>query len=1151
VEQNYQEMTRKISEKTLSRIRENPEEAGEYYEGIREHLKENKLDKDAAIPMIKEICGGEINDYLADHLADLATFEEPDFDDLDGEGFFVDVGQWLTGKYPGEKATGEFLKKYGSEKINSITVYRRPLNTFLKYATNILTQGKLVEAAKQYSYDKLFHLFVVINNKFVTEKNETVNASDKVPKDLDKLNTPETKMPIPVNKSLTVGDLFENSRKKIGDKHFFSYAALSWNCQDFIQELLDASGLSNPTIRQFIVQNVEGIAKELPKYTNPLFTTITDFAALAKQAVEKFKSFFKGKGLNEQPTYDWSKIKPLKEVLSGSGLPTPDALNSSPQYQAASAVEKAAMWEQFLKDHPDFDSISKHFAKPVTKGAGLFSDAIKKQAEERGMRFQQQVKELEDQIAAEIAADPTAANPPRLGAAARKIDRLRAQLRNLKLSRSLAGPGTYLTKGLGIGDMVGGNNLDDYYANLKPGDRGYNPTFYDPDYASYELKKNTGYDSLAEQADDLNHNLGIDAEERYQLAQQNAVLQNPKIKADYDRLTGEDKPRGANKVSATDLEEFAKENHPPGNDPLAFSTWKNPPSLYDWFLKKYAGSVVPGMDEFNAAYTKLGWPAFDAASWGKIPDEILKNIWQHIQAGTFPNYTTERQQQDAFRKAYNDQQFWQGFASGFFKTFGPFEPLLQFVPGGDVIQEGLDAIQAAVQPDDESDEKSEEPEASEESGSGISGGARLGEDEDEAVGEETGSGTEKPGDDEQMIEFGDGLAAKASTVARLLPAYNLHTAARYLNDSIKRGSKPETLKEKIKEILKVQSHYHPGISEDEHFNHEWHSSEMEHLPKDSEKRKKNFAHLIKRAHEYDHSPKYERDDDEKADEWGAQREPKEKPGDDEQMIEFGDGLTDENGMIRQILHTVGTNIIHATVLLNQSKDILNQNHQYFNMDPTARDVGERIFNEIDKVVAYTPPLVRTLEPWLKLYGGALIVSEDEGPLREAVHKSLDAAGTRIAKAISLFKEAKTSLENHHRLLSGNAYLLKDTEKAFRDIGNIADHLTEVLKLISVVIHQIEQLVPGSTGSGISLGEGIEKGALNGYKTSLPEKERREILKKDCQGSRGAIEKTIKRVNFVANFNKGEVSEIAKKDLKWLEKMLEKYDDDAEYHWNHF
>jgi hypothetical protein len=483
--------------------------------------------------------------------------------DEEGEGFFSTIGKIFTGKYSGEKGVISFLQDYGETKITKLSCYRKPIEGLLSLGLTGLTAGKIDAAIKKQGYDKLFHLFMLINDKFLVEKNDIVNMTTKLPQIREYL--PDDGFDIPVTKNLTINQMVDNCKQKIGEEHFFVYKPFSWNCQDFIWNLLDASGLGNPAAKQFILQDAKSIEKEIPSWSAKLAGIVTDIAAGAKQLFGKGIGFnrvndqshiglinrellnegFDGTSSLQQRTaainriirnggFDWlisqqvrimaeahsgvetpeirwlwnvfiipfygtlrpqpaglpprrapqapwvNRVRepgPLPEPkgkgmrnqrfedLSGAGLPTPDALNSSPQYQAASAVEKAAMWEQFLKDHPgffrkkfagDFDSISKHFAKPVTKGAGLFSDAIKKQEEERATRFQQQVKELEDQIAAEIAADPTAANRPGAGPATRKIDHLRAQLRNLKLSRSLAGPGTYLTKGLGMGRMKQG-----------------------------------------------------------------------------------------------------------------------------------------------------------------------------------------------------------------------------------------------------------------------------------------------------------------------------------------------------------------------------------------------------------------------------------------------------------------------------------------------------------------------------------------------------------------------------------------------------------------------------------------------------------------------------------------------------------------------
>ena len=60
----------------------------------------------------------------------------------------------------------EMLKKHGNEMITSIVIVRSPLSNILHQILNSLTLGHLENRLNEYDYNSLFHLKVIINNKY-------------------------------------------------------------------------------------------------------------------------------------------------------------------------------------------------------------------------------------------------------------------------------------------------------------------------------------------------------------------------------------------------------------------------------------------------------------------------------------------------------------------------------------------------------------------------------------------------------------------------------------------------------------------------------------------------------------------------------------------------------------------------------------------------------------------------------------------------------------------------------------------------------------------------------------------------------------------------------------------------------------------------
>lgn len=169
----------------------------------------------------------------------------------------------------------KFLKKYGNEKITSITVYRYPLDTLTNTLLQLVTAGDWNEIKRKGGHDTLFHLGIIINGKYNIEKLEKLEGKE----DSSILTKPEVQlMDVPINKDLTIGELVEKAKKGMG-KNFYTYSALgNNNCQNFVLELLKNNGLLNESLKEFIFQNIEKLVEETPSLTQYLAQGITDLA---------------------------------------------------------------------------------------------------------------------------------------------------------------------------------------------------------------------------------------------------------------------------------------------------------------------------------------------------------------------------------------------------------------------------------------------------------------------------------------------------------------------------------------------------------------------------------------------------------------------------------------------------------------------------------------------------------------------------------------------------------------------------------------------------------------------------------------------------------------------------------------------------------
>ncbi len=200
----------------------------------------------------------------------------------DGQGFFF--------RDPGKLSPSirKLLEGVGDEKITSIKLFRKPIS--------LSSFAKFIGALKGTNYDQLLHLGLILNNKDLLDKQEVIHFERSgVPSGSETLD-------VDVNKDITINELLEKTRKRMGDNAFTSYSARRQNCQDFVMNVLSANGLSSPIYTQFIKQDLQKVFENLPKYAEQ----IADFVTGAQRVVERVTQ---GEGASKMYNYQLHEAK--------------------------------------------------------------------------------------------------------------------------------------------------------------------------------------------------------------------------------------------------------------------------------------------------------------------------------------------------------------------------------------------------------------------------------------------------------------------------------------------------------------------------------------------------------------------------------------------------------------------------------------------------------------------------------------------------------------------------------------------------------------------------------------------------------------------------------------------------------------------------
>lgn len=192
----------------------------------------------------------------------LERLEEAEQPQMEGDGLLNIASSLWSPSTAEPPQIRKFLQDHGSEIITKMFVRREPLSFLINSVLMLFSFGEVYRKIRASPYDELYHLSLYIETnagtKFIFQKNERININEKITQN-EYIET----LPVRVIKQITVNELFENTKKLMGDK-FYPYNAIYNNCQNFVTNVLKANNLLVPIASQFINQNVSQIFNSTP-----------------------------------------------------------------------------------------------------------------------------------------------------------------------------------------------------------------------------------------------------------------------------------------------------------------------------------------------------------------------------------------------------------------------------------------------------------------------------------------------------------------------------------------------------------------------------------------------------------------------------------------------------------------------------------------------------------------------------------------------------------------------------------------------------------------------------------------------------------------------------------------------------------------------
>ena len=222
--------------------------------------------------------GGEVKpNEETEQVNEEKVVEQEDEVKVEEKSMFDKLVDFFTGGDVGQSVKNN-LKKYGDKSITAITIARTPVQKAVTILLNVISNGLFDKIKNKIGHDSFFHLYLIVElddgKKLRVEKNQTLKISDYKPEKNEETQSVDLR-----GKVLTLNQMFDSVYNKYGRNRVNIYNALSTNCQRFVSDILQASGILTIKNKKFINQDVKQLADELPENLQKGMKKITDVAS--------------------------------------------------------------------------------------------------------------------------------------------------------------------------------------------------------------------------------------------------------------------------------------------------------------------------------------------------------------------------------------------------------------------------------------------------------------------------------------------------------------------------------------------------------------------------------------------------------------------------------------------------------------------------------------------------------------------------------------------------------------------------------------------------------------------------------------------------------------------------------------------------------
>jgi len=194
-------------------------------------------------------------------------------------GRIIEAVDSLKGERDLPKHVRNVLNKHGDEIVTMIRIGRSPLPSALHSIFNVLTAGNWKDILAKTGIDKLYHTFMIINEKYTLEKNAVITLTSPA----RQIQDGDEIIRVKVTGNKTIREMMDNTRKYMGSQ-FIPYNIFKNNCQVFIDSILKSNGWSTQGTTKFLKQNLEDLLKSLPEWGKMIAQASSDIGGNLENA---------------------------------------------------------------------------------------------------------------------------------------------------------------------------------------------------------------------------------------------------------------------------------------------------------------------------------------------------------------------------------------------------------------------------------------------------------------------------------------------------------------------------------------------------------------------------------------------------------------------------------------------------------------------------------------------------------------------------------------------------------------------------------------------------------------------------------------------------------------------------------------------------